>query len=177
MLTVSKHARERWQKRVNSTAGEDAEEQARQACQNSDYIGDDPKDLDVSYYVSADHWLFCVNTKKEHIITVVEIDFGHDDDLNKIITNKLLDKIRKARNEYNKENKKVDENMLFIQSEKERLDNEIKILEQEYKKLEATEQTVSAELSIKKTKLDGLIKEIVYSIAFRQDQLVLKNEK
>lgn len=174
MYNITKHARERWQQRVNPTSGINTEDQIRQAVENSEYIGDD-SETGNSFYINSDHWIFCIDTKKQNVVTVFEADFGFDQDINRDLADKLLKKIRKMRNEIDKVKIRNEETIQQLIYTKEVLEREIELKEAELRKTEAQINNINAGLKVKEKEFESVFKQLIYSVAFRKEQLVLKN--
>lgn len=169
---VTKHARERWIQRVVPTAGEDAESQIERAFEKAEYIGDEG---DKSFYINSDHWVFCIDSKKSTIVTVYEADYGFASDINRNIAESLLKKIRKAKDELEKANTKKEESLLSLGSAKSKLINEIELKQAEVNKIEAMVQEVEANYQIKQKEHNGIFKQLIDSLAYRKELLLLKN--
>jgi hypothetical protein len=169
---ITKHAKERWIQRVVPTAGEDAETQIQRAFEKAEYIGDEG---DKSFYINSDHWVFCTDSKKLNIITVYEADYGFAQDINRNIAESLLKKIRKAKDELEKARIKKDESLLGLTSAKNKLINEIELKQAEINKIEAMEREIEANYQIRQKEHDGIFKQLIDSLAYRRELLLLKN--
>jgi hypothetical protein len=175
-FTVTKHARERWQQRVNPNAGSDAEQQLLEAIKDAEYVADE-KETGNSYYIGSDHWLYVVNVPRNTIITVIEIDYGFPAEINKTVTDKLRRELKRAEGTLKKAEDKVENDMFAITSARESATAEIERLEAELRKLEAQETELKADCTIKQKEYDKLLKQLVYSISYRTELLALNKKE
>jgi hypothetical protein len=172
--SVTKHAKERWLERVNPNAGDNVDFQIQKALEGSEYVCD--QDDIKSFYINSDHLVFCVDTKKNTIITVYEIDYGFPSDINRDIADSLIKKIRKAKNELDKLNDKNKDELEKLKALKDKLNAEIELKELELQKAEALETELQTAAQIKNKEYRILVNQLVDSLAYKKEQLALKNQ-
>ena len=171
-MNVTKHARERWEQRVNPKAGENAEEQIRQAFTNAEYIWCDEGAL---YYANSDHWIFVVDEQKKNIITVFEIDYGFPSDINRTIANELISKMGELRVEVervkNESNLVVDGlvgQINILESERGQLINQTNLVTSRIKALEEEKRVAEQEVKNVEYEMEKLLKQLVRSDLYRK---------
>lgn len=171
-MNITKHARERWEQRVNPKAGENADEQIRQAFTNAEYIWCDEGAL---YYANSDHWIFVADEQKKNIVTVFEIDYGFPSDINRTIANELISKIASLRVEVERvksETEKTVDDLVgqinILESERGQLIHQTNLMTSKIKALE--EQKRVAEQMVKNVEyeLEKLLKQLVRSNLYRK---------
>lgn len=171
-MNVTKHARERWEQRVNPKAGENAEEQIRQAFQSAEYVWSDEGAL---YYANSDHWIFVVDEKGKTIITVFEIDYGFPSDINKTIANELIAKIQSLRVEAERVKSESDVvvddlagQIDILESERGQLIHQTNLVTCRIKALEEEKKVAEQEVKNVEYELEKLLKQLVRSNLFRK---------
>lgn len=171
-MNVTRHARERWEQRVNPKAGENAEEQIRQAFQNAEYIWCDD---DALYYANSDHWIFVIDEQRKNIVTVFEIDYGFPSDINKTIAKELISKIANLRVEAERaktESESIIEDILgkigILESERGQLINQTNLVTSRIKALEEEKRVAEQEVKNVEYELEKLLKQLVRSNLYRK---------
>jgi hypothetical protein len=174
----TKHARKRWQERVNPNVDESIIDQEIVAALNrADYIWADSEGN--HHYVDKDELIqYVCNPVNHKIITIVRIDYGFPEDLNHTITKDLIDRVRQkievlAVIEENQQ-KQRDKNATAkarLQNQIDELEAKINAIEAKEKEIEAIEARMDADLASEKKEYDSLAYSLVWSIAYRTDKL------
>ena len=171
-MNITRHARERWEQRVNPKAGDNAEEQIRKAFESSEYIwGMDNK----LYYINSDHWIFVVDEEKKNIITVYEVDYGFPSDLNKLVANDLLSRIASARIDRNKEVEDcegevvgIKDDIRCLETERGQLINQVNTLESMIKAKKHEKEIANQRVKDMDYEIEKLVNQLVRSRDLRK---------
>jgi len=171
-MNITKHARERWEQRVNPKAGENAEEQIRQAFQNAEYVWCDEGAL---YSANSDRWNFVVDEQRKNIVTVFEIDYGFPSDINRTIASELIAKIQSLRVEAeqvkSESDSKVDDlvgQIGILESERGQLIHQTNLATGRIKALEEQKRVAEQEAKNVEYELEKLLKQLVRSNLYRK---------
>lgn len=170
-MNITRHARERWEQRVNPKAGEDVEDQIRKAFENADYVwyAEHPDRGIQLYYINSDHWVFVVDEQKRNIVTVFEIDYGFPKDINRTVVRELLakiaalrpevDRVRMESNEYVAE---VEGRINVLEAERGQLINQINIIDSKIKRLKEEARTAEMQVTNIEYEVEKLLHQLIY---------------
>lgn len=122
--------------------------------------------------------LFLLVTAGQTVVTIVKSDYGFDENMNRQIVQHLLEKMRALRKELDEKTEKSLQRQATIKAEVEALDQEVKYLESKIKEKQALRRQLAAQSDGIEAELDALNKlidqesaKLVYSTAYKLEEL------
>ncbi len=179
-MKISEHARQRWLERINPDARDVDNEILEARKQAVEFFREEDANKLIAYALK-DNILFIHELKEDVLVTVIDVDFGFSQEINKQICSMQLNRILAAREELSAEED-------FVRCETEGIDTDLVLIEEEIKKikadLEVKEAAKNRLLSHKEALLKDLqvklrgylceVDRIRYSISYRIENIKLK---
>ena len=168
-MNVTKHARERWAERVNPKAGENVDADVLESFKSATYVwaGGEPG---KAFYVNKDFLLFVVDTAKQSIVTVYELEYGFPDDLDRHLATELLKRIDELKLVHAKEDTECEELWRQLEGgiqmkEKERgqLLHKVNMVESDIKALKHQQEQARQHVAATEYEIEKLVSRLVNS--------------
>ncbi|NHM25439.1 MULTISPECIES: hypothetical protein [Desulfofundulus] len=168
-MEVSKHALKRWRERVNPDAGpERAQSEMLKGLEQAIRVYDE---LDNAYFIK-DNILFIV--KDEVVVTVVNLDFGFSEDINRVIcrmqTERLLElkkKLEEAQEQAQQHISAINDRLAVLDSEKAEVEARLQEICSKRRKLELAREEVEKGLEALRKQYAAEFSKLKYSLDFR----------
>lgn len=182
-MQTTNHARERYCERVLNIPQEEIKA----------YLAEHGAEVDqaiLAMYEQAEHiWtkentdfyindIFLLVIAGHSVPTIVKCDYGFDEALNRQIVGHQIEKIREMREHQARKTQKTNRRLVEIKSHIGKVDNRIKLLESKIREeqanrrqLAAHAESIEAELDVLQKAIDQECYKLVYSTAFKMDEL------
>lgn len=176
-LNATKHSRERWTLRVDQEADpNNIDKQIINAVNKSEHIWQDQEGID--FYIDDNYIEYVCDLKRMTIITLFPVDWGFPEDINNEIAEGLLKKIREQKVivdaiklKQSNIKSKNDIERGKIKSEINILQEQIKQLECQIRKLDNNDQEVDLEVSVATKCFEDLAYKLTYSKNYKMEKL------